>query len=88
MTADFVQNDNQQLFTAVNTERDRNFLIRMSHEEREFLGAEAGKRGVSATNLLRECIRRCLIEEHHEPKITESPQTTPPSPPQDPGPTR
>lgn len=50
------------LFTDRNEDRNRNFIIRMSDAERKLLEDGARARGVSATNLVRMCVRQVLIE--------------------------
>lgn len=63
MTQPKPDDQNPPLFTDKNEDRHKNFLIRMSGAEREFLEAEAKKLGVATTNLVRSCIRKVLIED-------------------------
>lgn len=44
------------------TERDKRFLMSLTVQEREYLHAEAKKRGVHVVVLVRRCLRVCLLE--------------------------
>ncbi len=50
------------IFTPAHEDRFITFPMRLSQEERDFLEEEAKSRGVNATQLIRDCVRRSLIE--------------------------
>lgn len=50
------------LFTELEADRDKRFLLQLSLAEREFLRNEAKKKQVRVTTLVRECLRKGLLE--------------------------
>lgn len=48
------------MFTPNTPKRTLRFLLRISQSERDFLQAEAQKRGILVTALIRECVRKTL----------------------------
>lgn len=55
------------LFADKKNGRNLSVLFKMSRDEKDFLAAEAKKRGISRTALMRKCLRTCLLEEPSQP---------------------